>query len=272
VRIRFTKVEANGADYLVVNTADSTCRDWPAVARSLCRRRRGVGADGLVVLDHLGHARFTARCVNPDGTPSPADGNALRAATRAVAGRYGYRTVTLLSGGVSYATAVERADVAVELTATGADTDPVATAAGPAVHLVHVDGGEHAVTVVTADELAGLDVRMLGAGIRRDPAFAPAGTNAGFAAVLEPGRLRLRSYERGVERETPSSASGAVAAVLVTRRLGLTRRPEVAVETGGGPLTVTLLGGDRARVTGTATEVFDGDASWTPEPVSALQS
>lgn len=268
MRIRFTKVEANGADYLVVNTADSTCRDWPAVARSVCRRRRGVGADGLVVLDHLGHGRFAARCVNPDGTPSPADGNAMRAAARAVHSRYGYRAATFVSGGVSYATAVAGADVSVELTATEAVRGPVATGTGVGVHAVAVDGGDHAVAVLGAEELGALDVRTLGARIRRDPAFAPAGTNVGFAAVLEPGRLRLRSYERGVERETPSSASGAVAAVLAGRRLGRIRRAEVAVETGGGPLLVTLLAADRARVTGTATEVFDGDTAWTPEPAT----
>ena len=269
MRIRFTKVEANGADYLVVNTADSTCRDWPAVARALCRRRRGAGADGLVVLGHLGHARFTARCLNPDGTPSPADGNAMRACARAVHSRYGYRAVTLLSGDASYGTAVAGTDVAVELGAADPAPAPVRTRVGIAVHAVRVDGGEHVVAVVTADELAALDVRDAGARIRQDPAFGPAGTNVGFAAVLGPGRLRLRSYERGVERETPSSASGAIAAVLTGRVLGLIRHTEVAVATGGGPLRVSLLGDGRARVTGTATEVFDGDAAWTPEPAVA---
>lgn len=270
MRLRFTKVDGAGNDYLVVNTADSTCRGWPEVARVLCRRQHGVGADGLVVFTHLGHARFTVRCLNPDGTASAANGNAMRGCAHAIHGRYGYRTMTLVAGDVPYQAVVAGPAVAVAFPPAGPVRAP-RSVDGRGVHPVFV-GGEHAVAVV-ADlaSLDPLDVASAGARIRRDPALGPLGANVGFLAPAGGGRLRLRSYERGVERETLSSGSGAIAAVLVARAVGLVDAgvDRVEVETGGGDLlAVTLAADGSAWVSGPAVEVFTGETRWEEAPAS----
>ena len=269
MRLRFTKVDAAGNDYLVINTADSTVRDWPPVARALCDRQHGVGADGLVMISHLGRGRFRIVCVNPDGSPSPADGNAMRACARAVHGRYGYRTVTLLSGTGTYEAVVDGPAVSVAFPPGGPVRGPL-TAAGRRVHAVRL-GGEHAVLLADAAGLDRLDVGRLGAAIRQDPVFGPDGANVNVVGVLDERRLCARSYERGVERETLSSGSGAIAAVLVARAAGAVRPGPVTVRTvGGDVLEVRPVPDGRTEVSGAAVEVFDGETAWSAERAGAV--
>ena len=116
-------------------------------------------------------------------------------------------------------------------------------------------------------ELADLDVARLGARIRHDPVFGPDGANVNVVGVLDGDRLDARSYERGVERETLSSGSGAIAAVLVARAAGVVRPGPVTVRTAGGDvLEVRPVGDGRTQVSGAAVEVFDGEATWSPRP------
>jgi diaminopimelate epimerase len=76
-------------------------------------------------------------------------------------------------------------------------------------------GTEHAVTFVT--DVDAVDVEGIGRTIRYHDSFAPAGTNVSFAQAAGPDVLRIRTYERGVEAETLSCGSGAVAAVVAAR-------------------------------------------------------
>lgn len=269
MRLRFTKVDAAGNDFLVVNTADSTVRDWPTVARTLCDRQHGVGADGLVTVGHLGRGTFRVGCVNPDGSPSPADGNAMRGCARAVHGRYGYRTMTLLAGPAAYRAEVDGPAVAVTFPPGGPVRGPL-TAGGWAVRAVRI-GGEHAVLLVEEDRLADLDVHRIGAEVRHDPVFGPDGANVNVVGVLDRQRLCARSYERGVERETLSSGSGAIAAVLVARATGAVGAGPVSVRTTSGDvLDVRPVADGRVEVSGVAVEVFTGETAWTAERAARL--
>ena len=75
-------------------------------------------------------------------------------------------------------------------------------------------GVPHAVLFV--DDLEATDVRTLGRAIRFHEVFGPPGANANFVRVVEPGRVDIRTYERGVEDETLACGTGATAAALVT--------------------------------------------------------
>jgi len=96
-------------------------------------------------------------------------------------------------------------------------------------------GVPHAVAFVA--DPAALDVEKLGRAIRHHPAFAPRGSNANFVAVVGPSRLKIRTYERGVEAETLACGTGAVAAALIAHRRGLATSP-VAIEAAGGRLEI----------------------------------
>lgn len=258
--LRFSKVHGTGNDYVVVNTADGSA-DWPVVARTVCRRRLGVGADGLVVISHRGGARFTVRCLNPDGSGWATSGNALRCSALTIQRQYGYRTSTLWMCGEQHRAEIGPAGIGVAFPAVGAVRGPVQTQAGPAWS-VWV-GGEHVVVPVPAVDA--VPVQALGARLRRDPRLGMSGVNVAFVqAVADRHALRLRSYERGVDRETLSSGTGAIAAALVARALGLAPdadRP-LPVEMAGGTLTVSGRPPTEVWLHGAATVVFDGKMDW----------
>jgi diaminopimelate epimerase len=93
-------------------------------------------------------------------------------------------------------------------------------------------GTEHVVTVV--DDVNDVDVPGCGHLVRHHPALAPLGSNVNFVQVINAQAIRIRTYERGVEAETLSCASGAVAAAAVTRARCLTRPAPLAVHNQAG--------------------------------------
>jgi diaminopimelate epimerase len=116
-------------------------------------------------------------------------------------------------------------------------------------------GNPHAVQVV--DDVDGAPVATLGPAIEMHPRF-PMRVNAGFMQIVDRDTIRLRVYERGAG-ETPACGTGACAAVVAGRRLGLLNAV-VSVGTRGGALTISWEGGV-APVTmkGPARTVFEGE-------------
>jgi len=112
-------------------------------------------------------------------------------------------------------------------------------------------GVPHAVII---DDQADIDVHELAVKIRFDPVF-PRGVNVDFVKV-DGNTLFVRTYERGVERETPSCGTGAVAAAAVANQMGLVGT-RVTVKTLGGSLKVTLRKG-RALMEGPVEAVYRG--------------
>jgi diaminopimelate epimerase len=115
-------------------------------------------------------------------------------------------------------------------------------------------GNPHALMVV--DDIDSTDVTRLGAAISQHPAF-PQGCNAGFAEIVNRGRIRLRVFERGAA-ETRACGSGACAAMSILRRADLVEQT-VHVTQAGGNLIITWTGGEKPVImVGPATHVFKG--------------
>jgi len=75
-------------------------------------------------------------------------------------------------------------------------------------------------------------------GLRHHPELAPAGANVDFVEVADPHRLRIRTFERGVEGETLASGTGCLAAALAAASRALAASPVVCLVRGGAPLKV----------------------------------
>jgi diaminopimelate epimerase len=121
-------------------------------------------------------------------------------------------------------------------------------------------GVPHAVVFVPDADRA--MVSTLGREIRRHPHFAPRGTNVNFVQALEPGLIRVRTYERGVEGETLACGTGVTASALVAAQLhGFASPVRVRVQ-GGDELEVAFdreaTGFSRVRLAGPADFVFEG--------------
>ena len=122
-------------------------------------------------------------------------------------------------------------------------------------------GVPHAVVMV--DDPDTVDLARLGPALRFHPHFAPKGTNVNFVGVQGPGRIAIRTYERGVEGETLACGTGVCAAALLYARLAGVEPPIAVRVRGGDTLSVSFRNeGDafeNVTLTGPADFVFDGE-------------
>jgi diaminopimelate epimerase len=257
--VSFARMHGCGNDFVVID--DRAGRLHPhrsALAQAICHRRTGLGGDGLILIGRPpaagpeGAADFAMTYVNADGNEGEMCGNGARCVARRAAelGLVKDRAAFATGAGLIRATiAPDRVTLAMteptdERPATTLDFD------GRAFALHYIDTGvPHVVAMV--DDLDRLDVEGIGRQIRHHPAFAPRGTNANFIQPAGPSRLRIRTYERGVEAETLACGTGAVAAGLVAFRLGLATSPVTLLPRGGQDLAV----GFRTAPDGGFTEV-----------------
>lgn len=225
--VRFLKMSGAGNDFVVVGP-DGLARiaeplaDW---TRRVARRHHGVGADGALFVEPAEEGAVRVRFLNPDGSEAFC-GNGSRCAARfaALAGLAGARMTLLTAAGA--VPAEVRADGTVELVlpppVDRGEVEAGASAAPPPPRWRRVDAGTpHAVAVV--EDAAAAPLAVWGPAVRRDPAFAPAGTNVNVLSAGADGVWSLRTFEKGVEGETLACGSGAVAAALVARRHGAGR-------------------------------------------------
>ncbi len=211
-----------GNDFVMLDNRDLSIKlDGPAIAR-LCDRHRGVGADGVLLAEPAQDgADFRMRYYNADGGEAEMCGNGARCFARFVnrlhEGRLDGLSFETLAGMISAEFPGDQ--VRINMSAPhGLKLDQALDVAGQrlAVHSVNT-GVPHAVVFV--EDLDGVDVPRLGAGLRYHEAFAPKGTNANFARITGPGQIAIRTYERGVEDETLACGTGMVACALIAHEI-----------------------------------------------------
>lgn len=239
----FRKIHGAGNDFiLLTGTGDDRVRAWPDTALKLCARRTGVGADGLVVstLISMNPAVFEVSCFNADGSTATMCGNALRCAARCAADDYAVQEMTLIMAGVKHQARVVEGAVWVTAEVGAVDLRRVEAVwhGRPFWFDSAHTGTEHVVAIV--EDVDAIDAEACGRLVRHHPRLAPLGTNVNFVQPLRSQELKIRTYERGVEAETLSCGSGAVAAVVIAAVRGLVSHKQVTVHNRAGtPLTVS---------------------------------
>ncbi len=248
--VAFTKVEGLGNDFILLDrmgideAALAAETGWArTVAPSLCDRRTGIGADGILL---VGPARADAvasmTVVNFDGSRPEMCGNGLRCVAAFVAEQLGLAQVRIdTDAGVKpceVSTEASGTEVLIDM-GPACELGTKTPAAGEGRSFVGVSmGNPHAVYFVGDDEQPEALARRIGPSVELDPAYAPARTNVEFARI-EPAttspRIELWVWERGVGI-TNACGTGACATVVAAARAGLV--PE------GTPVAVTLPGGD----------------------------
>lgn len=239
--MQFRKLHGAGNDFVLLTDAGPS-RDWRTEAPRLCERRTGVGADGLVLstlVDKDPAPVLDVVCINADGSLASMCGNALRCAAWAAAADHGFTAMTLVMAGVRHEAVVTGDHVSVTAEAGEVEPDRVETWwQDTRLQFDAVNTGtEHVVALV--DDVEAVDVDRLGLLVRNHPDLAPVGTNVNFVHPVDPHAVRIRTYERGVEAETLSCGSGAVAAAVIAARHGVVVPGPVTVHNRAGtPLTV----------------------------------
>jgi len=286
MRLRFTKMQGAGNDFVVLDATRAPLALSAAQYRRLADRRFGVGADQVLIVgpsDEPG-IDFRYRIVNADGGEVEQCGNGARCFVRYVreTGLTDKRTIRVrTASGVIEPRWLEDGRVEVDMGAPRlAAAEVPFDAAGlrprldgdALVYAVDVGGRPVELAVVSMGnphaviDLAqfapgeGDPVAELGPLVERHPRF-PQRVNAGFLQVLGPERIRLRVYERGAG-ETLACGTGACAAVVAGIRRGRLRAGvPVVVETRGGELAIAWAGGsaDPVMMSGPAERVYEGE-------------
>lgn len=231
----------------------------------LCDRHRGIGADGLLLLGPCksGKADWAWDFYNNDGGTAEMCGNGARCFARFVQRLTGSRnSMTFETGAGVIQAAFEQDRVTINLTPPRdlRLAEKVSLASGTeTVHSLNT-GVPHAVLFVEDADRA--MVQALGSELRYHAHYAPKGTNVNFVQLLEPGTIRVRTYERGVEGETLACGTGVTAAALISAKINHFKSPVTVQVQGGDRLQVSFKeeGGafKDVRLTGPADFVFDG--------------
>ena len=217
-RVSFAKMVASGNDFVVVE--DRGYGNISSLARVLCSRKFGVGADGLLLLGKAKGADIRMRIINADGSEAEMCGNGARCAalwkaakSKTVKGRVKRLRIKTEAGIIN--AEVRGENVKVNLTAPkGLKLDIPIEINKRKIRVNFINTGvPHA--VIFAQGLGGISVPVLGRMIRFHKRFSPSGANADFVEVLGKDSIRVRTYERGVEDETLACGTGSVASALI---------------------------------------------------------
>ena len=271
--MEFSKYEASANDFIMLDRTSGGPLTSADEAVSLCARRTGVGADGVIEALPSAACDLRMRILNADGSEAEMCGNGVRALF-----------LFALDRGITAA-----AEITVE---TLAGTRLVRVAGVPSERLFSVEMGEPAWTrgdvpvegpageeaidvevpvdskvlratcvsmgnphcVVFVEDVASFPMEGTGRAIESHPMF-PQKTNVEFARADAADRLVARVWERGVG-ETMACGTGACAVLVAASLKGLTGR-SATVTLPGGPLQVEWREG-QVVLTGPARHVFDG--------------
>ncbi|MCG2706758.1 MAG: diaminopimelate epimerase [Candidatus Omnitrophica bacterium] len=215
--MHFTKMVASGNDFVVIESSQEPgVRSLGSLAKTICDRKYGIGADGLLVLEKSKIADIKMRIFNSDGSEPKMCGNGARCvALFKSAGRkaQGAKLKIETKAGIIKAE-VNKDNVKIKLTdPKGLKLDmPIRLNRTLKVNFINT-GVPHAVIFV--EGLDKIDAVSLGRQIRYHKKFRPAGANADFVEVVNNNTIKIRTYERGVEDETLACGTGAVASALL---------------------------------------------------------
>ena len=235
--IDFTKMSGAGNDFVVLDNRKIMISDPSEFARLICDRRKGIGADGLLLLEESSNADFMMKYFNSDGSYGGMCGNGGRCISRFAISKeivsgpdirfealdHIYEA-SILPRGVKLTMKVPsdfRMNQKIEISQS-------------TFHFHFVNSGSpHCVIFLDENKnlpstLEEVNVCKIGRDIRNHRFFYPDGTNVNFVRKDDSSIYSIRTYERGVEAETLACGTGSVAVALI------------ASEVKGAPSPVTL--------------------------------
>ena len=264
--LHFTKMHGAGNDFVLVDDRELKVpwEDYQLMA-AIATRRTGIGCEGIILVQPSDKADFRMRFLNPDGTEVELCGNGARCVAEFA------RSLGIARKSMTMETSAGLVDAEIEENGVkiwmpdpscrryGIELEvPQGRFAGHAVAI----GCPHFVVPVAPDEIEAFDVARIGAALRQHDFFRPEGVNVDFVSYIRPNRIRMRTFERGVEAESGACGTGAVAAAVVgVEAEGITLPVKVTTSAG---FELTVDGDWRSRkctgmtLLGPARKVFEG--------------
>jgi len=278
-KLHFTKMSGAGNDFILIDKNQNNFLPFgKKLIMSICDRRNGVGADGLISVTKSDKYDFSMRYFNADGSTGTLCGNGARCAIKfaEVNGFTKNGNVKFLSNGKKYSGEVLKRDI-VKFYFHGPKDfkrDFHLKVNSFDINASYINTGSPHVVIFIEDikikskrifkRLDDVPVFDLGKKIRHSKYFQPKGTNVNFVQ-LKGNKLFIRTYERGVENETLACGTGAVATAIVSNFERNLEPPVVLITKGKDKLIVDFnLLNKRYKglsLTGPAKIIFDGEIS-----------
>lgn len=230
--IKFYKYQGAGNDFIMIDNRErSFGGDKVRFAQKWCDRKFGIGSDGVIFVEKDDRLDFNMDFYNPDGSQSFC-GNGSRCAI-AFSKKLGI--------------------ISKEASFKAVDGNHLAKIEGDLVHILMNDvleisevkedhilntGSPHYIKY--CDSIENLDIVAIGRSIRYSPQYEKNGINVNFLEELEEMKIRLRTYERGVENETLACGTGATAAAISFAKKNQIDTGVVKVIVQGGELEVSF--------------------------------
>lgn len=237
MNFNFTKSHGTGNDFILVDNRDKKLPlHAPESYKKLCDRHYGIGADGLILIQNHEAYEFEMVYYNSDGKIGSMCGNGGRCAlafTREL-GIWTGDSVTFLAPDGPHIGALE-ADGEFRLLMKEVK------------EISRIDGGIFLDTgsphfILQVEDLDRFEVYQQGRAIRYNARFKEKGTNVNFIQPIEPNRVKVRTYERGVENETESCGTGVTAvAIALSWKKEHTGPQHWKIDTLGGQLEVHFI-------------------------------
>jgi diaminopimelate epimerase len=252
----FYKYHGTGNDFILFDNRNGQINLTNEQVALMCDRHFGIGADGLMLLEHADGYDFRMVYYNSDGNEGTMCGNGGRCIT-AFAKRLGLINDTANFIAIDGPhTATINADGLISL-----HMKDVATMDISDDHTILDTGSLH--YVLWVNDVVGADVFGIGRRIRNQPEFQPRGTNVNFVQRVAADTLLVRTYERGVEDETLSCGTGVTASAIASIGTS-TGTFNINIETPGGNLSVAFSKGTATLATnvvlsGPAAFVYKGE-------------
>lgn len=263
--VGFVKAHACGNDFLVIEEA-AAARRHAELARKLCERHTGIGADGIEFLERRADGRFFLRLFNADASEAELSGNGTRCVAAWLAQSEGLEQMSFGTHGGTRTCRVLDRDGAAWWIESGMGVPRVMPRAieiagvNGAIQGAMVNvGNPHFVLFVDSSDFSshGLSWQELGAKISTDPLFR-FGTNVEFVRIVSPSEIEFRIYERGVG-PTHSSGTGTCASSAAAIALRETKRELTAVSIGGPQRVVWPADDAEMLLTGPAEVICRGE-------------
>lgn len=275
--MKFTKMHGISNDYIYVNCFEEVVDNPEQISIYVSDRRKGIGADGLVLIMPSDRADFKMRIFNADGSEAMMCGNATRCIGKYVYDK-GLTTKTEITletnSGIKYLTLYPEngkiesvkvdmgkailfpADIPVRSEKNRFIAEPV-TIDGKDYKITCVSmGNPHA--VVYLNEIDCLELEKIGPSFENHELF-PNRINTEFIQVIDPFNLKMRVWERG-SGETFACGTGACASVVASVLNGYCKMDEeINVHLRGGDLKITYKSDETVIMKGPAAFICDGD-------------
>ncbi|MEP6955516.1 MAG: diaminopimelate epimerase [Chthoniobacterales bacterium] len=239
-RLQFTKMNGAGNDFVLLDNRAGQLQLTPAQIARLCDRHRGIGADGVLLLEPAANgADFRMRYYNADGGEAEMCGNGARCFARFTSRHAGpLQQLSFETPAGVIAAALQGEGVTLQMSEPkDLQLNLRISAHGQEIACHYVDSGVPHV-VVPVESIADVDVRALGSALRHHEQFQPRGANVNFLAKRGHDHIAIRTYERGVEDETLACGTGVVASAIIF----------AATANADSPVRVLVKGGDELQV------------------------